>query len=71
LEYSTHVHLVNFVSDVSYDEMNDLSFLIVSFPFICSNVFHQQLYIELIYICLYDIPERLVSIIISFIDGCC
>ena len=53
------------------DKKDDFNFLIVNFPFICSNI---PVHLNMEYMSLswpYDIPELVVSIMISLIEGCC
>ena len=53
-----------------YDKRDYINFLIVNFPFICSNIPAAPAYG--VYISqLIDIPELVVHIRISLIDGCC
>ena len=53
-----------------YDKRDDFNFPIVNFPFICSNIPAAPAYG--VYIShLIDIPELLVPIRISLIEGCC
>jgi hypothetical protein len=53
-----------------YDKRDDFNFLIVNFPFICSNIPAAPAYG--VYISrLIDIPELVVPIRISLIEGCC
>ena len=53
-----------------YDKRDDFNFLIVNFPFICSNIPAVPAYG--VYISqLIDIPELVVPIRISLIEGCC
>jgi hypothetical protein len=43
----------------------------VNFPFICSKIPAAPAYIEYISFSWYDIPEFVVPIRISLIEGCC
>ena len=54
-----------------YDKRVDFNFPIVNFPFICSKIPAAPAYIEYISFSWYDIPEFVVPIRISLIEGCC
>ena len=54
-----------------YDKRDDFNFPIVNFPFTCSNIPAAPAYMEYISLRLYDIPELVVPIRISLIEGCC
>jgi hypothetical protein len=53
-----------------YAKRDDFNFPIVHFPFICSNI-PQHLHMEYISLSWCDIPELVIPIRISVIEGCC
>jgi hypothetical protein len=54
-----------------YNKRDDFNFLIVNFAFICSNILAPPAYYGVYITQLIYIPELVVPIMISLIEGCC
>ena len=54
-----------------YDNRDDLNIPIVNYPFVYSNIAVAHAYWVYIFLSWYDIPELVVTITISLIEGCC
>ena len=70
LELHLEINSAGWLRTKLYDKRDDLNFPILNFPFVCSNIPAAPAYG--VYIShLIDIPELVVPIRISLIEGCC